>query len=172
MKKLIAILCLTVTLTACEGDQGPQGLPGINADEYAALSYEVDNIDFEYFNDTGLQEAIVPLPYDILGSDVVLVYRLEGIVDIDGQPTETWSPLPQNFFISDTDTIQYIFNHTYADVQLLIDGNFDLSTLAASYTQNQVFRIVILPADALSKTNTSNLNSVINTYNIKEFLKL
>ena len=171
MKKISFLLfALTVLLTSCEGDQGPAGLNGINADEYAAQSFEVSPVNFEYSNDTGLQEVNIALPYDLLDSDVVLVYRLDDVVTIDGQATDAWSPLPQNFFLNNTDIIQYVFNHTYADVQLFIDGNFDLSTLENAYTQNQVFRIVILPADNISlDLDTSNLNSIMETYNITNF---
>ena len=178
MKRILSLFTLlALLLTACEGDpgpigpQGPPGFDGINADEYAAQSYEI-NIDFQYFSDTGLQEALINLPYDLLDSDVVLVYRLEAIVEIDGIPTEAWSALPQNFFLEDSNIIQYIFNHTFADVELLIDGNFDLSTLSSEFTQNQRFRIVILPADAITGLNLSNLDNVMETFNIDSFTSL
>jgi len=171
MKKIAYLLfALTVLLTSCEGDQGPRGFDGIPADEYAAQSFEVSPVNFEYYSDTGLQEVNIALPYDLLDSDVVLVYRLDDVVTIDGQATDAWSPLPQNFFLNNTDIIQYVFNHTFTDVQLIIDGNFDLSTLSNTYTQNQVFRIVILPADNISlDLDTSNLNSIMEAYNITNF---
>jgi hypothetical protein len=165
------VLLITVMLSSCEGPQGPPGPPGFNgqdgldADEYAALSFE-RIVDFQYFNDSGLQEAIVNLPFDILDSDVVLVYRLEAIVEIDGIPTEAWSALPQNFFLNDTDIIQYVFNHTFADVQLLIDGNFDLSTLGPDFTQEQVFRFVIVPADAINGVDVSSLDTLMSLDNL------
>ena len=173
MKNFIySFLALTFILfTACEGPQGPPGFDGrdgINADEYAALSFE-RTINFEFFSDSGLHEAFVDLPFDILDSDVVLIYRLEDIVEIDGIPTEAWSPLPQNFFLNESEIIQYIFNHTFADVQLLIDGNFDLSTLENDFTQNQRFRFVILPADAINGIDISNLNEVIQAFEIESF---
>ncbi len=174
MKNLVTILFVSVMLlTSCEGPQGPpgrDGFDGFNADEYAALSFE-RTVDFEYFNDSGLQEAFINLPFDILDSDAVLIYRLENIVEIDGVPTEAWSALPQNFFLPGSNIIQYVFNHTYADVELLIDGNFDLSTLGNEFTQNQIFRVIILPADAIGRLDTSNINTVIEAYGIKKFEK-
>jgi hypothetical protein len=170
MKRILSFISVfALLLTSCTGDQGPPGFDGLNFDDYAALSFEASPINFEFFNDTGLQEAIVPLPFDILDSDVVLVYRLDEVVTIDGLATDAWSPLPQNFFLNDFDIIQYVFNHTFADVKLLIDGNFDLSTLDTDFTQNQVFRIVILPADALNTVDVSNLDDVMATFNITEF---
>ena len=170
----LILVFASLFMISCEGDPGPPGPPGfngINADEYAALSFE-RIVDFQYFNDSGLQETFINLPFDILDSDVVLVYRLEAIVDIDGLPTKAWSPLPQNFFLGDTAIIQYIFNYTFADVQLIIDGNFDLFTLGTEFTQNQEFRIIILPADAINGLDTSNINNVIQTFNITEFQTL
>lgn len=176
MKRIISFISVfALLLTACTGNTGPpgfdgfDGLNGLNADEYAALSFEAAPVNFEFFNDTGLQEAMVALPFDILDSDVVLVYRLDEVVTIDGQATDAWSPLPQNFFLSDGDIIQYVFNHTFADVKLLIDGNFDLSTLDTGFTQNQIFRIIILPADALNNIDTSNIDNVMSAFNITEF---
>lgn len=173
MKRLLTLITVfALFLTACEGPQGPpgfEGLPGINADEYAALSFEAPPVNFQFFTDNGLQEAFIVLPFDILESDVVLVYRLDEVVDIDGLPADAWSPLPQNFFLNNTDIIQYVFNHTFADVKLIIDGNFDLSTLGSEFTQNQIFRVIILPADAINGMDTSDINTVINTFNITEF---
>ena len=172
MKRILPFITMfALLLTACEGPQGPpgfDGLDGINADEYAAQSFE-RTVDFQYFDDSGLQETFINLPYDILDSDAVLVYRLEGIVEIDGVSTEAWAPLPQNFFLENGNIIQYIFNHTFADVELLIDGNFDLSILDSGFTQNQTFRIVIVPADAINGIDTSDFNIVVNTFSIKNF---
>ncbi len=172
MKRIITFISVfALLLTACEGPQGPPGFDGrdgLNADEYAALSFEA-NVNFQFFDDTGLQEAFVNLPFDILDSDVVLVYRLDEIVTIDGIPTDAWSPLPQNFFLDNNDIIQYVFNHTFADVKLLIDGNFDLSTLDTGFTQNQIFRIIILPADAINGIDISNINDVMSAFNVTEF---
>jgi hypothetical protein len=172
MKRLLSFITVfTLFLTACEGPQGPPGFDGFDglpADEFAARSFE-RTVNFQFFNDTGLQEALVTLPTTIPDRDAVLVYRLEGTVNVNGQPTDSWSPLPQNFFLNNSDIIQYIFNHTFADVELLIDGNFDLSTLSNDFTQNQTFRIIVLPVENLSGIDTSDLNTVLQTFNITEF---
>ena len=172
MKRIISFISVfALLLTACEGDPGPpgfDGLDGLPADDFAARSFE-RTINFEYFNDTGLQEAVVTLPIEILDRDAVLVYRLEGTVDIGGQPTDTWSPLPQNFFLDGNDIIQYIFNHTFVDVELIIDGNFDLSTLGTGFTENQTFRIIVLPIENLSGIDVSNMDTVLQTFNIDSF---
>ena len=98
-----------------------------------------------------------------------MIYRLEDVVNIGGLPTNAWSLLPQNFFLEDGNIIQYIFNHTFSDVELLIDGNFDLSTLDPGFTQNQRFRVVILPASQINGVDTSDLNTVMALGNIEVF---
>lgn len=168
---LLSIVC-SIMLMSCvtesvlPGPPGPPGPPGSDGGIFVGESFDVA-VDFLYYPDTGLQEVIVPLPYDILESDAVLVYRLEKEVVIDGIVTDAWSPLPQNFFLDGGDIIQYIFNHSFADVELLIDGNFDLEFLSPDFTVAQVFKIVIVPADAIFGIDTSNLEAVMALGNFK-----
>jgi len=167
MKRTISILALfSVLLTACEGEPGPPGLNG--QDALRAESFD-KIVDFEYFDDSGLQKTFINLPFDLNDSEAVLIYRLEDVVNIGGLPTNAWSLLPQNFFLEDGNIIQYIFNHTFSDVELLIDGNFDLSTLDPGFTQNQRFRVVILPASLINGVDTSDLNTVMALGNIEVF---
>ena len=167
MKRTFSVITLfSILLTACVGDPGPPGFDG--QDALSAESFDTI-VDFEYFDDSGLHETSINLPFDLNDSEAVLVYRLEDIVNIDGLQTNAWSLLPQNFFLDDGNIIQYIFNHTFTDVELLIDGNFDLSTLDPVFTQNQRFRVVILPAVAISSIDVSNINNVIETFKITEF---
>ncbi len=68
MKRILSLITVfTLLFTACEGDPGPQGppgLPGENADEYAAeafeivLDFEAENLRFRYkmwSNETALK---------------------------------------------------------------------------------------------------------------------
>ncbi|QIE58537.1 collagen-like protein [Rasiella rasia] len=146
------LLCLAITssmfFTACEGDPGPpgpQGDPGINI---LGQVFEV-TVDFQYNPDTALQEALINIPtsVEVYESDVILVYRLEKVVNASGGSADAWSPLPQNFFLGGGDIIQYVYNHTFFDVELLIDGNFDLSVLSTDFTNDQVFRIAVVPSE-------------------------
>ena len=56
-------------------------------------------------------------------------------------------PLPTTYFDTGGGTFLYTFNHTYFDVKFFLDGNFNLNTLGAEWTQNQLFRIAIVPAE-------------------------
>ena len=65
-----------------------------------------------------------------------------------GETADVWSPLPQNIFYNNGDIIQYIFTNTFVDIQMLIEGNFDLSTLNdPGVLNNQTFRIAVVPAE-------------------------
>ena len=71
------------------------------------------------------------------------------------EPLQTpWSALPQNFFLENNDIIQYVFNHTFLDVELLIDGNFNLSSLGSEFTNDQIFRIAVVPSEFASANLT------------------
>ena len=71
----------------------------------------------------------------------------------------------------DEGTIQYVYNHTAGDVEVLIDGNFDLSNLDSFFVENQTFRIVVLPSDTFAEDtgiNVSSYNAVMNALDLKE----
>ncbi len=177
MKKLLTILCITTILfTSCEGDQGPPGPPGqdgLDGDGLYGYTYE-ETVDFDYFPDDNLYGAFIEIPEEVNTpnpeQDAVLVYRLEIQQDDDGNDLDTWSLIPQNFFL-DEGTIQYVYNHTAFDVEVLIDGNFDLSGLDAGFTDGQTFRIVVLPSDDFAENtgiDVSNFNAVMNALDLDE----
>ncbi|MDX1601644.1 MAG: collagen-like protein [Salinimicrobium sediminis] len=145
MKKLSLLFAfIAFTLTSCSSDEpgppGPPGEPGVNI---LGQTFEFEDVDFAYFEDGNFYATVITIPSEIevFESDAILVYRREVV---DG--TETWSMIPQNFFLEEG-TIQYVFNHTADDIELLIDGNFDLSTLDGAFTQNQFFRFIVVPSD-------------------------
>ena len=146
MKKLLLLLAFPI-LWSCEGDRGPMGPPGLDGTNILGQTFEYENVDFNYDFNANLFTRILDIPPEIAiePSDAILVYRLE-IQNVNGNSVETWSLIPQNFFLPEG-TIQYVYNHTDLDVELLIDGNFDLSNLDFGFTDNQVFRFVVLPSD-------------------------
>jgi hypothetical protein len=161
MKKLSFLFAfIAFSLTSCSSDEpGPPGPPGEPGDYIVGQTFEFEDVDFEYFADGNFYATVIDIPAEIevLESDAILVYRLEVI---DG--TETWSMIPQNFFLEEG-TIQYVFNHTADDIELLIDGNFDLSTLDGAFTQNQFFRFIVVPSDFALDTgvDVSNYEAVM-----------
>lgn len=155
MKNLLLFLAFSSTIffTSCEGDPGP---PGKDGGVLLAQVFE-KTVNFQYdANNGNFASPFIAFPFTVYESDVVLVYRYEGQAVIGGGANaDVWSPLPQNIFYNNGDIIQYIFTHTFVDVQMLIEGNFDLSTLNdASVLDNQTFRIAVVPAE-FARTNPS-----------------
>src|SRR5690606_33261000 len=145
MKRILTLmLCSVFLFTSCgdDGPPGPQGPPGEDGLYVVGETYEYD-VDFTYYADDNLHSAWLEFP-DVEPSDGILVYRMALI-----QNEETWSLIPQNFFLPQG-IIQYVYTHTIDDVELIIDGNFDLSDLGNNYTQNQVFRVIVVPSDYAS----------------------
>ncbi|MAN59426.1 MAG: dihydrolipoamide dehydrogenase [Flavobacteriaceae bacterium] len=151
MRQITLVLAMISALffTACEGDQGPPGEPGINI---LGQVFEY-TVDFQYDpqNNTYTTDFLTfPSNVEVFESDVVLVYRLEGQDDIGGgQVADVWSQLPQNIFYQDGtgDIFQYIFTNTFVDIQFIIEGNFDLTTLDTEFYNDQTFRVAIVPAE-------------------------
>jgi hypothetical protein len=179
MKKIATLLiCAIFALTSCTSDsvQGPQGPPGADGiDGLDGLGYTFEEtITFDYFFNSNTYSTFITIPNSVAtvnpDADAVLVYRLEIVQDGSGNDIDSWSLIPQNFFLEEG-IIQYVYNHTAVDVEIIIDGNFDLSNLDSFFVENQTFRIVVLPSDTFAKdtgVDVSSLNAVMNTLNIKE----
>jgi len=143
MKNLLLLLAISTTFifTSCTGPSGPPGPPGLDGVSNLGQVFEA-NINFNEGNNFS---QLVTFPSNIIvyESDVVLVYVLEDVVNGD---IDVWSQLPQTYFLPQG-TLLYTFDHTFLDVKIFLDANFNLSTLGSAYTDNQIFRIAILPAE-------------------------
>lgn len=164
MKKILLTLATAMILfTSCEGPQGPPGFDGINI---LGQTFE-RTVNFQFNNQSGLQETIVTIPnwVEVYESDAILVYRLDGQLSNN---VDLWSLIPQNFFLSDGRIIQYVYNHTFFDILLMIDGNFDMATVPSNFTQNQTFRFVVVPSDFGTRTGVDiqDYNAVMSALNL------
>ena len=142
MKNLFLLLAMTSTLifTSCEGPSGPPGPQGLPGYDNLGQIFEA-NINFTEGN--GYSRLITyPSNIVVYESDVVLVYLLEDVVN----GYDVWSQLPQTYFLPQG-TLLYTFDHTFIDVNIFLDANFGLNTLGSNYTNDQIFRIAILPAE-------------------------
>jgi hypothetical protein len=161
MKKLFILFVAIsfIVLSSCEGPQGP---PGNDGGLIVAPAFEIE-LDFTPSNN---YEYIEAYGFEIYPADVTLVYILWETYN--GQ--EIWRLLPQTVDFTEG-SLTYNFDFTRTDVRFFLDGTIDFNLLDASWTQNQVFRVVIVPADNVGKHDYSNLNTVIEAYNIKSFEK-
>lgn len=164
MKKLIVLL-ISVTLLSCEGPQGPPGPPGFDG-----LIGNVFDVEVNFTPGNGYSNLIAfPNNIEVFESDVVMVYLLEEQVSDPSGPIDVWTPLPQSFFVDGGNQVVYNFNHTFLDVNLFLDGNVNLDTLGPGFTNNQVFRIAILPADFLENFdgNLQNYSQVMQALKVQ-----
>lgn len=129
-----------------EGPQGPAGPVGQGFEVQTSFSQANDYSDIFVFPDDA----------EVLSTDIVMVYLLWEADPETGD--DVWQPLPVSVFFDDGE-LQYAFDHTLADVKLFLTGDTDLAALGPEYTQDQIFRIAILPVDYL-QTNKINSNSI------------
>lgn len=186
MKKTTLVLgaFLTLFFVACEGPAGPPGLDGFDGQDgqpgldgepgIEAQVFEVEGVNFDYSAADNLFETILVFEdftsFEVLKEDAILVYRFDGLVDFqDGSSEDSWGLIPQNFFLAEG-TMQYVPSHTLLDVSILIDGNFDLSTLSTDFTDDQIFRVVIIPGVVAesAKVDQSNISAVMSSLGLEE----
>jgi len=172
MSAFLFTACSTDGDRGPQGPQGPEGPPGDGG--VGATIFEI-NSEFFYEEETNLWTTDL-LPFEdftsveVFQTDVVLIYRLDAIGQLDdGSDVDEWSMLPQNFFTNEG-TLQYVFNHTFVDAEIFIDGNYDLSSLSDDFTKDQIFRVAIIPADFFESANfeSSDIESLMKTLDIKE----
>ena len=170
-------LFLALIIVSCEGPAGPpgfdglDGLDGLDGQDGVNILGKVLEIegDFNVGNDYSLFYEF-PQTVEVFESDVVLVYILwDQTEDGNGDPVDIWRLLPQTRIL-DQGLLQYNFDHTFLDVNIFLESDFDLATLQPGDTDNQIFRIAIMPADFNSgaKMNVSDLNAVMSSLNVKE----
>lgn len=179
MKKITVMLgaFLTLFLISCEGDPGPPGFDGLDGPQGPqgppgpAAGMVIDVIgDFTADGNYGFFYEFQDDGIEVLESDVVLVYlSFDQIEDNTGQPVDIWRLLPQTRLL-DQGILQYNYEHDFFRVDIFLESDFDLSTLAPGDTDNQKFRIAILPADFVqtAKLDKSNISAVMSSLGVAE----
>ena len=81
---------------------------------------------------------------------------------------DIWSLMPQTFYMTDGGILEYNFNHTDEDFAIYLNGNGNFANLDPSYTQDQIFRIAILPADFAQNNNVD----ITNIYDVMSALEI
>ncbi len=151
MKKIITVLCIaTFIFTSCSSDDDRVD------NDTVGQTFELENVNFV------APEYAVNIPFpnnvEVFGSDAILVYRLEDIVN----GNDVWEPLPTPvIFLENNGELNYRFNHTVNDVDIYLETP-DISLIGDNYRINQVFRIVVVPSGFATNTNIdlSDFNAV------------
>lgn len=169
MKKLAIVFSVFLVTSCIEssgpiGPQGPEGPPGP-----VGQGFEVE----ASFNEANGYSEIFAFPAnaEVLETDIVAVYLLWEVDDETGN--DVWQPLPVSVFFNDGE-LQYAFDHTVADVQLFLTGDTDLSTVGDEFTQNQLFRVAILPVDYVQNNDIdmSKMDEVMGAMEVNSLPRL
>ena len=158
MKRIILLLAISASFLF----QGCTTKEEISADLLAEV-FEVRTPCTKANNYTKL----VTLNPPMYSSDMVLVYRSFDVINNQN----VWRQLPQTVYLAQGE-LDYNFDFTRNDINLFLDSDFDLATLGTAWSQNQLFRVVIIPGYFSNKYNNAvdfnDYNAVVKTFNIKE----
>ena len=157
MKRILSLLILSSFLfMGCDGDPGPQGPPGPPGQDGVNIVGQAFEATVAFEDPEYSVFVEIPASIEVLESDVVLTYLLESVDE--GTGADVWSPLPQTFYLEDGE-VQYNYNHTSFDVNIYLHGNVSLGSLGPAFTDDQTFRMVVVPADYALNSNVD-----INNY--------
>jgi hypothetical protein len=164
MKKISSIILLfaSVFILSCEGPMGP---PGQDGDSLIGTIFEMEG-DFKASNNYELFFDF-PQNFEIYETDVVLVYILWEVATVNGKKTDVWRLLPQTVILDDG-VLQYNFDYTVNDVKIFLEGNTNFNNLLPAETQDQVFRIAVLPADFVASKKSTELSDLSILLNSRE----
>lgn len=152
----ILLILISITITSCVGERGPtgpQGPAGIVGQGFEVQASFTESNDYS-------QIFEFPGSIEVLSTDIVITYLLWDVDPNTGN--DIWQQLPVSVFFSDGQ-LQYAFDHTLADIKLFLTGDTDLSTVGDEFTQDQIFRVAILPVDYVQSKNVNlqNMNEVM-----------
>ncbi len=160
MKKLFVVLIVigTFVLQACEGPMGPQGLDGEDGVNIVGKVFEVET-DFTAAGNFGFVDTY---DFDLLESDKVLIYVHYGVEE----ERDIWRLLPQTVYLPGG-IFTYNYDFTFTNYSVFLEGNLDLNTLGPEWTENQIFRVLIVPADRIdTRMDYSDHDAMLKLLNI------
>lgn len=147
MKKITLILAFIgmITLNSCTINDTPQQIQQIN-NTFVSEVFEVTTS----FGPNNNFTRLVTFNPPIFNSDVVLVYHLFDVVN----GTDVWRLMPQTYYFNNGIELDYNYDFTRFDVNIFLDSNDNLNNFSSAWTQNQTFRIVVVPGDFSNKMTT------------------
>ena len=169
MKKITLVLAFIgmITLSSCSREEVIIQDDGIDFDTIAEV-FEVTTT-FGPVND---YSSLVTFNPPIFNSDMILVYHLYDVVNGD----DVWRLLPQTYFLGSGVALDYNYDFTRFDVNLFLESNVNLNTIPVTWTNNQTFRLVVVPGafGKNSKIDYSNYKATIDMlgYTNSKIIKL
>ena len=174
MKKVTLILgtFLALFIVSCQVDgidgrdglNGLDGRDGIDGQDGINILGKVIDIEGDF---TAQDDYSIFYEFgqdiEVFETDVVLVYILfDQTEDSNGELVDIWRLLPQTLIV-DQGLLQYNYDHTFLDVNIFLEADFDLANLLPGDTDNQVFRIAVLPAETTGKSSLdrTDMNAVM-----------
>ncbi|QCW99369.1 collagen-like protein [Aggregatimonas sangjinii] len=176
MKKSIFYLSMLLSLLviSCSGRDGLDGFDGRDGvDGVDGVNILGQVVDIQGTFDADGDYSIFyefPQSIEVFETDVVLVYLLwDQTEDTNGDPVDIWRLMPQTRIL-DQGLLQYNYEHTFFDVTMFLEADFDIGTLPAADTDDQIFRIAIIPAEQAqgSRFDRSNVDAVMQLLGVKE----
>lgn len=168
---LILVSCSVSGLDGRDGLDGFDGRDGLDGLDGINILGKVIDIEGD-FTSTGDYSILYEFPstIEVFETDVVLVYILfDQTEDSNGEAVDIWRLIPQTLIV-DQGLLQYNYDHTFLDVNIFLDADFDLATLLPGDTDNQVFRIAVLPAESVGKSSVdrSDIKAVMASLGVDE----
>lgn len=171
---LLMVSCSVNGLDGRDGFDGLDGLDGrdgIDGQDGINILGKVIDIEGDFTPEDDYSIFFeFPQTIEVFETDVVLVYILfDQTEDSNGEVVDVWRLLPQTIIL-DQGLLQYNYDHTFLDVNIFLDADFDLATLLPGDTDNQVFRIAVLPAESTGKSSVdrTDISSVMSVLGVSE----
>lgn len=164
MKRIFLLLAI-VGMTAFQSCNSDDTADQKDTDTIAEVFEINQSTTFNAGNNYRINYTLNP---QIFSSDMILVYRLDGV---DGQE-DVWVPLPKTYYVNGgIDEVDYSYDFSVSKIYIYL-GFTNSAFLTPDLTNNQVFRVVIIPGFLSNKgTSTvdfSDYNAVIQAYGLND----
>ena len=159
MKKITLLLAFIgmMTLQSCEVTE-VYDTPVSNAPRTEVFEVTTS------FSSSNNYSSLVVFDPPLYSSDSVLLYHLYDVVN--GQ--DVWKLMPQTYYFNDGGALDFNFDYTKFNAKIFLSANFNLNTLASSWTKNQTFRIVIIPNGFAKSVNKNNIDAVMSALKVSK----
>ena len=163
MKKFTLVLAFIAMLTLKGCTVNEDNTNNIDNDTISEVWEYSNNVNFLFSNN---YTSTLIFPHPTFNSDMILLYRLDGVVN--GQ--DIWKIMPQTFYFNDgTLDFRYDFDFTNTEALVYLEG-FDLEGISLAFRTNQVIRVVVVPGffGKNNKIDFKDYKAVVKAFDIDE----